>query len=611
MTIRPGAAGAAARALAAGARAAGVRSRAACRGLRRHRPRSLRGRLTAANVTLLAVGLVLAALTSLFGIYQVLVGEIDESLERTRSTIEGAGFTAEGLERVCTLVDALQLGSGAAASDAFDQNPFVVVGGDGSSTPICAEHGGRMDHVRTALARAVDGGAAGLARSDSPRTVHSGGHAFRVTAARLDDGGYVVSGVPLNGLRGGMAKLLVVEALVGVSLLGLLAMMSLAAARSRLRPLEDMVRTASAIAEGDLSRRVGVDGGSTEVEQLGNALNTMLHQIEGAFETRVRAAAQLRQFVADASHELRTPLASIRGYAQLYERGMLDEEERSRALARISSEGERMNQLVDALLSLARLEQGPAVRSRPVDLAQLARDGAADLVAQQPQRPVHVEAEGAVEVLGDEDRLRQVVGNLLSNVRTHTPADSPVIVRVSVGDGRAGPAGTGADGTAGTGAGGTGTKGGTGVKGGTGAAGTGAAGTGGPGGTGGGGGPWGSGGTRPGGAGSPGTACLRIADCGPGMRPQDAARVFDRFFRADPDRARVTGGSGLGMSIVHAVVEAHGGSVEVETEQGEGFAVTVRLARLQARGEASSTTVMSGGAPTRTGGPQKPAPRVT
>jgi two-component system OmpR family sensor kinase len=189
---------------------------------------------------------------------------------------------------------------------------------------------------------------------------------------------------------------------------------------------------------------------------------------------------------------------------------MLDAEESERALTRVASESERMSRLVDELLSLARLEHRPALRLRAVDLRELVHDGVADLRAQQPQRPVNVTCagDGPVEVRGDEAKLRQVVGNLLGNVRVHTPAESPVTVGLLSRSG---------------------------------------------------------------------DAVLSITDTGPGMREEDASRVFDRFFRADPDRARATGGSGLGMSIVEAVVHAHDGAVAVDTAPGAGLTVRVTL----------------------------------
>jgi two-component system, OmpR family, sensor kinase len=484
------------------------RPRSCAPDLRLPAPRTLRGHLTLTNVCLLGAGLVLTAVVSLFWMNRVLMGEVDHSLRVKHEGIAHAPFTSGNLDAVCRIAAAVEQASGGGTDpESFGQDPFLVRDPAGRASPACRTLVGQTGTASSLLARAVHDPVA-LADSGRPTTVHAGGTYYRVVAARLKDGTIVVAGVRVNGVRHAVHKVLIVEVVLGAGLLALLAALSMAGARRKLRPLEDMVRTASAIAEGDLSRRVGVDNGSAEVSELGTALNSMLHQIEGAFQTRERANTRLRQFVADASHELRTPLASIRGYLQLWEKGMLDGEEEGRALARVASEAERMSHLVDELLVLARLDQRPALCLAPVDLAALARDGAADLLAQQPDRPVEVRAPKPVVVLGEEAQLRKVVANLLSNVRTHTPERCAVTVEV-LASGR--------------------------------------------------------------------TAVLGIADTGPGMRPSDAARVFDRFFRADPDRARLTGGSGLGMSIVQAVVEAHRGTAELSTAPGEGLAVQIRL----------------------------------
>jgi len=399
--------------------------------------------------------------------------------------------------------------------------------------------------------------------------VKSGESEYRVVALRLSDGTIVVNGIRMTGVKHAIGKLLIAESAVGVVLLGLLAAGSLTAARRRLSPLEDMVETASAIAEGDLSRRIGTARhGSSEVEQLSSSLNAMLQQIETGLTESERATAQLRQFLADASHELRTPLASVRGYLQLYEKGMLDAEEKDRALTRVSAEALRMSRLVDELLALARLEDPPPLTLRPVDLCCLVRDAAADLAAQQPERPMTLLLPDLGDPLlpcaeGDEAGLRQVVGNLLANVRVHTPASSPVTIEVT--------ARTGAGAAAGSAPTATGTAAWTATKpaAGTNTATKPAAGTGTATPT----------GTAPAGPGT-GTGTelrLRITDTGPGLAPEDAARAFDRFFRADPDRARDTGGAGLGMSIVQAVVHAHHGTVTLDTTPGQGLTVEVTL----------------------------------
>ena len=198
-----------------------------------------------------------------------------------------------------------------------------------------------------------------------------------------------------------------------------------------LRPLERMGRHRRRDRPGDLSQRVEPATSTTEVGRLGLALNGMLHQIEGAFAERAASEARLRQFAADASHELRTPLTSIRGYAELFRRGADQRpEDLAKAMRRIEEEAVRMGVLVDDLLLLARLDQGRPLEQHAVDLTQLARDAVDDARAADAQRNVTLATNGAVTVLGDEQRLRQVLANLLTNAFTHTPEGTPV--RVSV-----------------------------------------------------------------------------------------------------------------------------------------------------------------------------------
>jgi two-component system OmpR family sensor kinase len=192
-----------------------------------------------------------------------------------------------------------------------------------------------------------------------------------------------------------------------------------------------MARTADEIAAGDLSRRVEHTPQPSEVGKLGEALNGMLGRLEEAFGERQRAEDQLRRFVADASHELRTPLTSIRGYAELFRVGANRRpEDLARSMRRIEQEAARMGVLVDDLLLLARLDEGRPLRREPVDLRALAADAVADARAAEPRRPLELDVNGPVLVSGDDARLRQVLGNLLANVRTHTPVDAPATVRV-------------------------------------------------------------------------------------------------------------------------------------------------------------------------------------
>jgi two-component system OmpR family sensor kinase len=202
--------------------------------------------------------------------------------------------------------------------------------------------------------------------------------------------------------------------------------------RRELHPLEEMSTTAGAIAAGDLSQRVARADDVTEVGRLGTSLNTMLQQIEEAFAARQATEQQLRRFVADVSHELRTPLTSIRGYAELFRRGAASRpEDLATTMRRIEDEAQRMGVLVEDLLLLARLDEGRPLGREPVDLAALAEDIAGDARVAQPDRAVTVlGADQPAVVPGDDHRLRQAVANLVFNALQHTPAGSPVEVRL-------------------------------------------------------------------------------------------------------------------------------------------------------------------------------------
>ena len=201
--------------------------------------------------------------------------------------------------------------------------------------------------------------------------------------------------------------------------------------RVGLRPLGRIEQTAAAIAGGDLSQRVENDDPRTEVGRLGGALNTMLGQIEEAFDERTASEQRLRRFVADASHELRTPLAAVRAYAELFDRGARERpDDLERAMTGIQRESRRMGLLVDDLLLLARLDQGRPLERKPVELGASRADAVEAARTLDPGREIELDAPQPVEVEGDRERLRQVLDNLLANVRAHTPAGSAAAVRV-------------------------------------------------------------------------------------------------------------------------------------------------------------------------------------
>lgn len=256
------------------------------------------------------------------------------------------------------------------------------------------------------------------------RTIVAAGRADTtiIVAAPLDE---------LDAATRALVRSLVVLGLLAVAAVVVLGWLIL---RRGLRPLETMSATADGIAAGDLTVRAGLPQDGTEVGRLGAAFDRMLDRIEATVseEREARAAKEasedrLRRFVSDASHELRTPLTTVRGYADLYAAGGLPTGPGlDAAMARIAGEGERMTRLVEDLLLLARLDQGRPIRREPVNLGLLVGEAVADARAVEPDRPIEAAIAEVPTVVGDPDRLRQVVSNLLDNVRLHTPAASPV-----------------------------------------------------------------------------------------------------------------------------------------------------------------------------------------
>jgi two-component system OmpR family sensor kinase len=252
---------------------------------------------------------------------------------------------------------------------------------------------------------------------------------WRVQVTPTVGGGVVALAFPLTEVTEALRRLVAIEATSAVVLLVLLGAGSFYILRRGLQPLEQMATSARSITAGDLSQRVEPADPKTEVGQLGLALNTMLGEIEVAFQEREATEQRLRQFLADASHELRTPLTSIQGFAELYRLGgEAQHVDQATIFRRIEEESARMKGLVEDLLLLARLDQTRPARRVPVDLAVLAADACSDAVAAAPDRPVSLWAPAPVVVDGDPDHLRQAIANLVTNAITHTPAASPVEV---------------------------------------------------------------------------------------------------------------------------------------------------------------------------------------
>ncbi len=329
-------------------------------------------------------------------------------------------------------------------------------------------------------------------------------------------GFWVALAAPLTGVQQTLATLVRNLVLVGLAALAGIVSIGWWLIRRDLRPIEEIARDTSRIAEGDLDHRVVHPADGSEVGRLGAAFNVMLDRIQESFvaqraslDAKEASEGRLRRFVADASHELRTPLTSVRGYAELYRAGGLAEPAAlDTAMDRIETESRRMGRLVEDLLLLARLDQGREARRDVVDLGRIVRDAVADARAIEPERPVAASVAADLHVTGDEDQLRQVVGNLLANVRVHTPRDAAVELTAVAG---------GHDVT------------------------------------------------------------ISVVDHGPGIPAADAGRVFDRFYRADPARARERGGSGLGLAIAAAIVETHGGTIAHAETPGGGATFVIRL----------------------------------
>jgi two-component system OmpR family sensor kinase len=349
---------------------------------------------------------------------------------------------------------------------------------------------------------------------------------WRVMVTPLSDGsGSLTLALSLDEVDGTLSHLERILWGVGLAVLALTGLAAYLIVRTSLRPLREVEVTAEAIAGGDMSRRVPPNPVRTEVGRLSHAVNVMLGQIETALKEREESAAaaqaseeRMRRFITDASHELRTPLTSIRGFAELYRQGAMSAPEQIPGLmSRIEGEATRMGLLVEDLLLLARLDQQRPLEREAVDLVAIAGDTVMAARAAHPDRTVEVRMicpdEDPPGVMGDDARLRQIAGNLVTNACTHTPAGTDVRVGVgSVVD----PNGQ----------------------------------------------QW---------------ALLEVADDGPGLSTQECERVFERFYRTDTSRNRSTGGSGLGLSIVAALVAAHGGNVTVQSAPGTGAVFRVHL----------------------------------
>ncbi|MEU5259443.1 ATP-binding protein [Amycolatopsis sp. NPDC021455] len=260
------------------------------------------------------------------------------------------------------------------------------------------------------------------------------GSTFLGMAERLPNGDYVVGAVSTEDYDQIARRIALAECVVVLVVLVVLALVLLQLSKRWLRPLESVVGTARSIAGGDLSRRAEVDGSTYEAYSLTRSFNTMVSRLQDSFDRRESAELRLRRFVASAGHELRTPLSAISGYAQLAQLGALDEPEKFQAaMRRVFGETKRMTALIDELLLLAELDRGRPSEAEPVDLAPLCIDAVHDAQAAAPEWELShdIDCRRPYLVVGDAFRLRQVVTNLLANIRAHTPPGTKAQVWLS------------------------------------------------------------------------------------------------------------------------------------------------------------------------------------
>ncbi len=468
---------------------------------------SLRARLVLAVALVALVALGVAGVATYTAYTRSQVSQIDSSLQRSHEPIEeavrsGSADTTAAVERAAPGLFVAVLASDRSV---IVQTPAREAG----KVPLIADlddvalppptTGDPIDRPSFSTVSAVDGSAS-----------------MRVRTSRLANGDVLVIGVSLHEAERSQRSLVVIEVIVAMIALLVAGGVGWILVRVGLRPLQRMEQAALSIAGGgDLDLQVPGGERPTEIGRLATAMNTMLTRIRGAFAERdeteqaLRSSEErMRRFVADVSHELRTPVAAVSAYVELVDRGARDRPaDLERALHGIALESSRMRGLVEELLLLARLDEGRPLARERVDLDEVVVEAIAAAQAVSPQWPIALHATKVVSVEGDVQRIRQIVDNLLANVRMHTPPGTTTTVSID----------------------------------------------------------------------ADASAVMSVGDDGPGMSAGQAAHVFERFFRADPSRSRASGGAGLGLAIVAALVDAHHGSIRVETAPGRGTVFTVSL----------------------------------
>ena len=468
---------------------------------------SLRTQLVVVTSVLIALAIAVTSLVAISALRAQMVHQLDEEMKASSSSLVSSIGTSQtrqdgavGSYRVYILDQRGNVLYSVAGADQQAENEPVLTGWDSEKVKKYHETGTTVNS-------------------------RTGSNDWRIMPISLESStngqaSSMVIALPLKQTNQVVALVGVLTFAFGLATLAAAIAMTWVIVTRTFEPLARVEQTAAKIAAGDLSQRIEDYNPSNEIGNLAISLNTMLAQIESSFNAQAKSEAKMRRFVGDASHELRTPLVSIRGYSELYRQGALPNDEAvATAMGRIESESKRMGQLVEDLLTLARIDERRESKLAPFDLFHLAVDASNDAYATSPDREVSLVgltddvAPTSAPVIGDESRMRQVVANLLTNAMRYTPAGTPLEIAVGVREDVPGYP----------------------------------------------------------------LSVIEVRDHGPGIHGEDRERVFERFYRTDTSRSRETGGTGLGLSIVAAILEQHDGSVHIEETSGGGATFVISL----------------------------------
>ena len=468
---------------------------------------SLRTQLVVVTSVLIALAIAVTSLVAISALRAQMVHQLDEEMKASSSSLVSSIGTSQtrqdgavGSYRVYILDQRGNVLYSVAGADQQAENEPVLTGWDSEKVKKYHETGTTVNS-------------------------RTGSNDWRIMPISLESStngqaSSMVIALPLKQTNQVVALVGVLTFAFGLATLAAAIAMTWVIVTRTFEPLARVEQTAAKIAAGDLSQRIEDYNPSNEIGNLAISLNTMLAQIESSFNAQAKSEAKMRRFVGDASHELRTPLVSIRGYSELYRQGALPNDEAvATAMGRIEAESKRMGQLVEDLLTLARIDERRESKLAPFDLFHLAVDASNDAYATSPDREVSLVgltddvAPTSAPVIGDESRMRQVVANLLTNAMRYTPAGTPLEIAVGVREDIPGYP----------------------------------------------------------------LSVIEVRDHGPGIHGEDRERVFERFYRTDTSRSRETGGTGLGLSIVAAILEQHDGSVHIEETSGGGATFVISL----------------------------------